>query len=221
MAPFDGFCHAGAKRYSAPPLISRPDQPPRMKREEVWKFMSDLNDPQIDAQMDAQICGHLNDQLDGHLGAASRRFAEEIARTSRNNPAIPLVEKTKRPRAAGPKFGSFWSISLVGAALAATMTIVSMRHTTPFRSTPMKNRGGNVLPNPDVMPPQPVAYPGEANVAWKTTDQGVVTMPDGSRARQFKRAITDTRKFTDPKTKRTYEYITPSEETFYVGLKQY
>jgi len=183
--------------------------------------MSDPNDQQIDSQLGSLIRGHLNDQLDSHLGAASRRFAAEIA-SAPKRAAAPLVENpAKRPTAPGPKFGSFWSIGLVGAALAATMTIVSMRHNMPFRTTPPLSNNGGVRSNPDKMPFAPVAYPGEANVAWDTVDQGIVTMPDGSRAHKLLRKTTDRRTFTDPKSKKKYELIRPSEETVYVGLKQY
>jgi len=169
------------------------------------------------------IRGHLNNQLDGHVGAASRRFAEEIANSPRRT-AAPLVENPKRKNTAGPKFGSVWSIGLVGAALAATMTIVSMRHSmTPFRTpSPMKNNGA-VRANPDQMSIAPVAatYPGEANVSWDVVDQGIVTMEDGSRAHKLLRKTTGKLTYIDPKTKKRVEQIHPREETVYVGLKQY
>ena len=180
--------------------------------------MSDLNDQQIDKL----IRGHLNDQLDRHVGAASRRFAEVIANERRQR-AMPLVENPQRKPAAGPKFGSFWSMGLVGAALAATMTIVAMRHNSPASRTSPLNRGGatNVIPDPNRLEVEPVAYPGEANVQWKAVDQGLVRMPDGSMARKMLRTRTDRRTWTDPKTKKQYEHIEPKQETVYVGLKQY
>lgn len=179
--------------------------------------MSDLNDQQIDTL----IRGHLNNELDSHVGAASRRFADEIA-NSRKRTAVPLVESPKRQNTAGPKFGSIWSIGLVGAALAATMTIVSMRHNMPFRTTSPKNNGA-VRANPDEMSIAPVqnVYPGEANRTWKLEDQGIVTMPDGSRAHKLLRRTTDKFSVIDPKTKKRFEEIRPREETVYVGLKQY
>jgi hypothetical protein len=190
--------------------------------------MSDHNDQQIDSQIGSMIRGHLSSELDRHVGAASRRFSDVIA-SQHNQRAIattPLLENSPRRNQAGkPKFGSFWSIGLVGTALAATMTIVAMRHTSPASRTSPLNRGGNgggtVLTDPNAMGVEPVVYPGEVNVKWKTIDQGIVRMPDGSMARKMLRQTTDKRTWKDPKTKRTYEYIQPQEETVYVGLKQY
>jgi hypothetical protein len=182
--------------------------------------MSDLKDQQIDAL----IRGHLNSELDRHVGAASRRFADVIAH-ERQQRATPLVENPpKRKPASGPqgapRFGSFWSIGLVGAALAATMTIVAMRHNSPAsRLSPFNNKGAShANPNNEITP---VAYPGEVQMDAKMVDQGIVRMPDGSMARKMLRYNTNKSTWKDPKTKKTYEYIQPSQETVYVGLKQY
>ena len=178
--------------------------------------MSDFKDQQIDSL----IRGHLNSQLDPHVGAASRRFADMIAQ-DRKQRAMPLVEIPPKSRPNAPKFGSFWSIGLVGAALAATMTIVAMRHNSPAAHTsPFKSKGGAVHANPD-NEITPVAYPGEVQVDAKMVDQGFVRMPDGSVARKMLRMTTDRHTWTDPKSKKSYEYIQPKQETVYVGLKQY
>jgi hypothetical protein len=185
-----------------------------------------MSDPK-DRQIESMIRGHLSSELDRHVGAASRRFADliEQERRQRGNRAAPLVENPPRRKqqASGPKFGSFWSIGLVGTALAATMTIVALRHNLPAsRNSPLNRSGGNnVLPNPDRMEVEPVVYPGETNLQWKMTDQGLVRMPDGSMARKMLQQTTDKRTWTDPKSKKTYEFIEPREETVYFGLKQH
>src|SRR5215475_11352692 len=82
-----------------------------------------------DAQVEAMIRDHLGLALDRHVGAASRRFAEEVGVRDRVIP-MPARMKQRRTNHDEPKFGSLWSIGLVGAALAATITIFSLRHTT-------------------------------------------------------------------------------------------
>jgi hypothetical protein len=178
--------------------------------------MSDLKDQQIESL----IRGHLNSELDQHVGAASRRFADLIAQ-ERNERALPLVEnRPKAKPATGPKFGSFWSMGLVGAALAAAMTIVAMRHNSPASHTSPFNNKGSIRANPD-NEITPIAYPGEYQLDAKMVDQGIVRMPDGSMARKMLRTTTNKSTWTNPKNKKTYEYIQPSQETVYVGLKQY
>jgi hypothetical protein len=182
----------------------------------VW-FMSDLKDQQIESL----IRGHLNSELDQHVGAASRRFADMIAQ-DRQQRALPLIEnRPKSKPTSAPKFGSFWSIGLVGAALAATMTIVAVRHNSPAsHSSPFKSKGGAVQANPN-NEITPIAYPGEVQLDAKLEDQGFVRMSDGSMARKMTRYTTNKHMWTNPKTKKKYEYIEPKQETVYLGLKQY
>jgi len=193
--------------------------------------MNETESNQQDARIEQMLRGHLRQTLDGHVGASSRRFAEHIAAASRDR-VIPMptaaARRTPRQRNSnddGPRFGSLWSIGLIGAALAATITIVSMRHTAPIKTKPSSTPGFVTGPKPNIPGQQdivPVTYNGERNSEYQRLDQGIVRLSDGTAARRYLQRRTDTIRTIDPKTRKPVEITLPAhEETIYVGLKQY
>ena len=172
--------------------------------------------------IDRMLHDHLRRELDPYVGVASRRFAEQIGSQSAvDGPSsIRLAGTSPAPvdrRGRTPNFGSGWSIGLVGAALAATLTIVSMRNTTPINA-PGRNASPN-LPGGESTQVHPVS--GRANIAWQTYDQGIVELSDGSLARRYLQESTNRVTCVDPRTKRTYEYIEPRAQTVLVKLNQH
>ena len=203
----------------------------------------DPHDPR-DAQVESLLRDHLGATLDRHVGASARRFSQFLNEDAQQEkvPAVPVIRLAtasdqpaqRSARLDGPRFSSFWPVGLIGAALAATITIVAMRHTVPAPAVVPPNHG--ISPDavarrdsskiPDHFDPSnnivPAALTGEADLAVKTVDQGFVWMPDGTPARRLLQQRTKTIKLTDPRTNKTIEVIRPSgEETIYVGLKQY
>jgi len=207
-----------------------------------------MND-HTDERMDELLRRHFSKELDGQVGAAAERFKRHIgsapissapimsapitsADAAGANGAAPLrIDASSRSNGDarrdnnnGPRFGSLWAIGIVGGALAAAVTLVSMRHTimpTGSKATqsPLannhspRNRGGDVVPDGVPINVQQASM----DVAWKTVDQGLVPLEDGTPARRLLQQRTDTMKWYDPKRKAQIEYTVPRQQTVYVG----
>jgi len=191
-----------------------------------------MND-HTDERMDELLRRHFSKELDGQVGAAAERFKRHISSASNSSAAAgggangakgesPLRIDASSPRSNGdgrrnngPRFGSLWAIGIVGGALAAAVTLVSMRHTIgPINSKPMRSRGSvDIVPDGGPIPAQQASM----DVAWKTVDQGLVPLEDGTPARRLLQQRTDTMKWYDPKRKAQIEYTVPREQTVYVG----
>jgi hypothetical protein len=190
----------------------------------------------FDERMDELLRRHFADQLDGQVGAAAERFRRHISSATAgaagksNGAAAPLRMDAARPiknpsRDDGPRFGSLWAIGIIGGALAAAVTLVSMRHvivpSTKSRPShqqladprgPQRNR--DVIPDGAPIDVQQASM----DVALKTIDQGLVPLEDGTPARRLLQQRTDTVKWYDPKRKAQIEYTAPPRrQTVYVG----
>jgi hypothetical protein len=199
-----------------------------------------MND-QFDERMDELLRRHLTEQLDGQVGAATERFRRHIGSASSSasgnatSPAAPLrIDSSSRRsnngngdngRDNGPRFGSIWAIGIVGGALAAAVTLVSMRHTIiPMQSKPNRTTvAGNSNGSRDVIPDGPPipAQQASLDVAVKTVDEGLVPLEDGTPARRLLRQRTDTLKWYDAKRKAEIEYTVPRQQTVYVGYNSH
>lgn len=189
----------------------------------------------FDERMDELLRRHFADQLEGQVGGAADRFRRHISSatagaTGKSNGAAPLRMDGSRPTRSrsrdeeGPRFGSIWAIGIIGGALAAAVTLVSMRHVImPTRSTPNHSQlAGAHKPqrNRDVIPDgEPIdVQQASMDVALKTVDQGLVPLGDGTPARRLLQQRTDTLKWYDPKRKAQIEYTAaPRQQTVYVG----
>lgn len=158
-----------------------------------------------DELIEANLRAHLKCELDPHLGGAARRFAQHLLDEDQSMKITPARAAAKP---SGPKFGSIWPIGLIGAALAATLTIVSMRHTAPA-SHPTSSQ-------PGVTPVDRVR--ASADLDFESQYQGLKELGDGTYARQYLQHRTNAISVVDPKTKTTKKYIIPHEETVFVGL---
>lgn len=166
------------------------------------------NNPEASDALDAMLKKHFDDVLGPQVGRARERFASYIDGAKS---AQPIVTPT-RP-APGPRFRSFWAIGLIGGAVAAALSVVSMRHAVD-RAAPQR---------PSKPTPQNVAMAtmAQRGLTWETLDQGVVELDDGSYARQLLQRRLDTTRWYDAKRKATIEYVRPQEETVFVGLNKY
>jgi hypothetical protein len=183
----------------------------------------------FDERMDELLRRHLAEQLDGQVGAAAERFRRHISSAApsadSNGAAPPRMENPVRPtreRHNGPRFGSIWAIGIVGGALAAALTVVSMRHTIiPTQTKPNRPQ---IAKNPKPLPGEVIPDGGplevqqaSLDVALNTVDQGLVPLGDGTPARRLLQQRTDTLKWYDAKRKAQIEYTVPRQQTVYVG----
>jgi hypothetical protein len=191
---------------------------------------------QFDERTDELLRRHFAEQLDGQVGAAAERFRRHIssaagAGAGKSNGAAPLRMDGSRPIKnnrsrddAGPRFGSLWAIGIIGGALAAAVTLVSLRHIImPTKSGPTHSqvadprgpkRNRDVIPDGGPIDVQQASM----DVAVRTVDQGLVPLEDGTPARRLLQQRTDTLKWYDPKRKAQIEYTAPPrEQTVYVG----
>jgi len=164
--------------------------------------------------IDAMLRQHFEEALGPRTGTAGKRFALYIDGVTR----APSKGSPAQQSTASPRFLPVWSIGLLGGALAAALSIVTLRHvlvpTEPAKPTFVQN---HATP-PDDQAAAPVAQRGST---WETYDQGVVELVDGTPAQRLYRRQLDTLRWYDPKRKATIEYATPREETVFVGLNKY
>jgi hypothetical protein len=165
-----------------------------------------------DARTEELLRRHLAETLDPHLGAAER-FKRSIAAASPIAPSVAPFVAPPKARRKEPHFGSLWTIGLIGTALAATITIVSMRHA----AEPLSRPAHPALPVTPVASAEPVLR----NAEWNTVDQGLVELDDGTPARQLLQRRTDKVEWYDAKRKAYIEYTVPREQTVLVGLNKY
>lgn len=169
------------------------------------------NNPTSPDPFDAMLKKHFDDVLGPQVGRARERFARYIDAPRQMSSSLPPT----RPSSA-PRFRSFWTIGLIGGAIAAALSVVSMRHaiegTAPMRTT---------KPVPDKVTPVAQSPLAQRGLEWETVDQGVVELDDGSRARQLLQRRLDTVRWYDPQRKATIEHVRPREETVFVGLNKY
>jgi len=185
-----------------------------------------MND-RFDERTDELLRRHFAEQLDGQVGAAAERFRRHISSANGNaaSPAPLRIDSSSRPsngnRNNGPRFGSMWAIGIIGSAMAAALTLVSMRHAIVPTSRPAilkPHRSGDVIPDG---PPQPVQQ-ASLDVSWKTVDQGLVPLEDGTPARRLLQQRTDTLKWYDKKRNAQIEYTVPrQQQTVYVGYNSH
>ncbi len=158
-----------------------------------------------DELIEANLRAHLKCELDAQVGGSARRFAQYLLDEGQSLKIAPAIADAQSQ---GPKFGSIWPIGLIGAALAATLTIVSMRHTTPV-ARPASSR-------PQITPVERMRASADMN--FDSQYQGLKELGDGTYARQYLQHRTNAISVVDPKTKITTKYIIPHEETVFVGL---
>ena len=185
-----------------------------------------------DERTETLLRRHLAQELDQHAGKAARRFAQHLAvsadapATTTTQPARPAMRLAgdgpdaaqKRRDRDKPWFSPMWTVGLAGAAMAAVLTIVSMRHTLTGPSSARPGQGSGVR-QPEGF--QQASLPVRRGVSLRTEDQGLVRFSDGTAARKLLEHRMDKARWYDPKRKAEYEVIVPSEKTVYVGYDRH
>jgi len=168
-----------------------------------------------DELLDDVLAQHFSDELDAQLGRASARFAQEIGSPPIRLADRPIVPGAKVP-AARRGGNIFWSLGLVGSALAASIVIVvslnGREHTRPWP-------GAKPTVNPAIVDNDDDA---QRTIAYRTLDEGTVYVSDSNvPVRQIRRQALDTVSWIDRKHGDEVQVTLPHDDIVLVGLNKY
>lgn len=173
--------------------------------------MGDLEQSQLDSSEDIAVRDYLSARLDPQLGRAEAHFREFLAEEK----TAPVI---RRPVFALPHLFRGWTLSLAGAALAATLAAL---WTGPSLK-PLTTPPGSVAKPGSIIPTTPVNNMLiEQDVQSQTYDDGTYMNDNGMPVRVFRRRDLQRTRWYDKNDDLQGEQVEPQDHVVYVPVKTY